>query len=120
MHWFAILLIAAWMLAGGVFHMITPEPFFRAIPDGLPKLAIVYLSGIAEIVVGIAVLMPRTRALAGLAFAIMCIIYMPIHLWDFFRADPIFSVPWAAGTRVTIQIVLIGLGFWLWQRRGLT
>lgn len=117
MHWIAIIVIAVWMLAGGTLHMITPEPFFRAVPDGLPKLAVVYLSGIAEIVIGVGVLMPRTRALAGLAFAVMCLVYLPIHVWDFWRDDPIFSVPWAASARIATQLVLIGLGLWLWQRR---
>ena len=120
MHWIAIIIIAVWMLVGGVLHLITPEPFFRAVPDGLPKLAIVYLSGIAEIAIGIGVLMPRARAIAGLAFAAMCLVYLPIHAWDFFRADPIFSVPWAASARIAVQLVLIALGLWLWQRRKIS
>lgn len=117
MHWIAIIIIAVWMLVGGVLHMIMPEPFFRAVPDGWPKLAIVYLSGIAEIAIGIGVLMPRTRAIAGLAFAVMCLVYLPIHVWDFFRAAPIFSVPWAASARIAVQLIIIALGLWLWQRR---
>ena len=117
MHWIAIIIIAVWMLVGGVLHMIMPEPFFHAVPDGWPKLAIVYLSGIAEIAIGVGVLMPRTRAIAGLAFAAMCLVYLPIHVWDFFRTDPIFSVPWAASTRIAVQLILIAFGLWLWQRR---
>lgn len=117
MHWFAIILIAVWMLLGGTLHMVTPEPFLKAVPDWLPGLAVVYLSGLAELVIGIGVLIPRTRALAGLAFAAMCLVYLPIHVWDFFRPDPIFSVPWAASARIGVQLVLIALGLWLWQRR---
>lgn len=116
MHWIAILIIAAWMLLGGVAHMMTPETFYPIVPDWMPELAVVWLSGIAELAIGIGVLMPRTRALAGLAFAVMCVVYLPLHVWDFFRPDPIFSVPWGASIRIAVQFVLIGLGLWLWRR----
>ncbi|MEM5516884.1 hypothetical protein WNY37_07970 [Henriciella sp. AS95] len=116
MHWVAILIIAAWMLIGGAAHMIAPEPFFAIVPDWMPELAVVYISGIVEIVIGIAVLMPRTRSLAGLAFALLCAGYLPLHIWDFIRPDPVFSVPWSASLRILIQMGLIALGLWLWRR----
>lgn len=116
MHWIAIAIIALWMLAGGILHLVMPAPFFRIVPDWMPELAVVYLSGLAELAIGIGVILPRTRALAGLAFAILCAVYLPLHAWDFFRTDPVFSVPYAAATRIVVQLVLIGLGLWLWMR----
>lgn len=117
MHWIAILIIAVWMLLGGALHMIAPEAFFRIVPDGLPKLAVVYISGLVELAIGAAVLIPRTRAHAGLAFALLCAAFLPLHVWDFFRPDPIFDVPYAASIRILIQFGLIALGLWLWKRR---
>lgn len=119
MHWFAIIIIALWMLGGGVLHLVSPEPFFAVVPDWMPELAVVYVSGLAELAVGVGVLIPRTRALAGLAFALMCVVYMPLHVWDFFRPDPVFPVPYAASIRIFVQLILIGLGLWLWRRRTL-
>ena len=118
MHWIAILLIAVWMLLGGILHLVMPEPFFAVVPGWMPQLAVVYLSGLAELAIGVGVLIPRTRALAGLAFAVMCAVYLPLHVWDFFRPDPLFSVPWPAGTRIAVQLVLIALGLWLWRRES--
>jgi uncharacterized membrane protein len=117
MHWIAVVIIAAWMLAGGVLHMVAPEPFFRVVPDALPELFVVYASGLVEIAIGIGVLVPRTRALAGLAFALLCAAYLPLHVWDFFRPDPIFAPPYMASIRILVQGVLIALGLWLWMRR---
>lgn len=119
MHWIAIIVIAAWMLVGGVLHMIAPTPFFRVVPDWMPELAVVYLSGLAEIAIGLGVLIPRSRALAGLVFAVMCLVYLPLHAWDFFRPDPVFSAPYMASVRIAVQLVLIALGLWLWRRRKL-
>lgn len=112
----AIALVAVWMLAGGAAHLLLPEPFFRAVPDPLPQLAVVYISGLAELAIGVGVLVARTRALAALAFALLCLAYLPVHVWDFFRPDPIFPVPWAAGARMLVQGGLIALGLWLWRR----
>ena len=113
----ASLLIALWMLGGGFLHMVSPESFFPIVPGWLPKLAVVYLSGIIEIAIGVAVLMPRTRGIAGLAFAVLCAAYLPLHLWDFVRSDPIFEVPGAASIRIGVQLALIALGLWLWRVR---
>lgn len=111
----AVAVIAVWMLAGGVLHLVVPEPFFRIVPNWLPELAVVYVSGLAEIAIGVGVLAPRTRALAGLAFALLCASYLPLHVWDFFRPDPIFAPPVLAATRIAVQFGLIALGLWLWR-----
>ena len=65
----------------------------------------------------IAVLVPRWRAWAGLAFAALCLGYLPLHLWDFFRPDPIFKPPLVAGARVIVQFLFIAIGLSLWKSR---
>lgn len=111
----ATAIIALWMLAGGVAHLLVPEQFYPIVPGWLPKWEVVILSGIAELILGVGVLIPRLRALAGLGFAIMCAVYLPLHVWDFFRPDPVFAVPFAATIRIVVQFVLIGLGWTLWR-----
>lgn len=110
-------LIAVWMLAGGVLHLLAPEAFYPIVPDWMPELEVVLLSGVVEIVIGLAVLFPRFRSHSGLAFAALCLSFLPLHLWDFFRPDPVFSVPVAASIRIVVQLCLIALGLWLWQGR---
>ena len=115
MRFFAIFIIVLWMLIGGIAHLVTPEFFFQIVPDIFPKLFVVYASGVIEIVIGAAILMPRFRAIAGLCFALLCLGLLPLHAWDFFRPDPVFEVPLAASIRILVQFGLIGLGLYLWR-----
>lgn len=115
MRIFAISIIALWMLVGGIAHLVVPEFFFQIVPDVFPELWVVYVSGIVEIVIGAAILVPKLRAIAGLCFAILCLGFLPLHVWDFFRPDPVFEVPVAASLRILVQFGLIGLGLFLWR-----
>lgn len=110
-----IVVVAAMMLVGGTAHLIKPEMFYTLIPTPFPPWLSVVLSGVIELVIGIAVLIPRSRAWAGLAFAVLCLAYLPLHLWDFFRPDPVFKPPLVAGTRVIVQLLFIAIGLSLWQ-----
>ncbi|NNU16893.1 hypothetical protein HK107_11245 [Parvularcula sp. ZS-1/3] len=114
----ACALIAFWMLGGGVVHFVSPEAFFPIVPDWLPELEVVLISGAVEIAIGLGVIVRRTRALAGLAFAALCAGFLPLHLWDFFRPDPVFEVPVAASIRIGVQFALIAIGLWLWKASG--
>jgi len=108
--------IAIWMLLGGTLHLVTPETFFTIVPAPLPEHAVVYASGVIELAIGVGVLFRRTRAFAGLAFAMLCAGFLPLHIWDFYRPDPIFPVPYGASLRILVQLALIGLGLYLWRR----
>lgn len=105
------------MLGGGIAHLVTPEFFFQIVPGFLPKLWVIYVSGVVEIIIGAAILVPKLRSIAGLSFAILCTGFLPLHVWDFFRPDPVFEVPVAASIRVLIQFGLIGLGLFLWRSK---
>ncbi|MFQ3284337.1 MAG: putative membrane protein, partial [Natronomonas sp.] len=49
-------------VVAGVLHFVVPELYVQIVPPILPApLALVYLSGVAEIAVGVGVLLPRTR-----------------------------------------------------------
>jgi uncharacterized membrane protein len=111
-----IALIAFWMLAGGVLHLVTPETFYPIVPDWLPEGPVVVLSGLVELLIGLCILVPRARAAAALGFAVLCAVFLPLHGWDFFRPDPVFAVPVLASGRIGVQLLLIALGLWLWRR----
>lgn len=59
--------------AMGVLHFAVPKPFDGLIPASLPgsRRAWTYGSGVAELAVGVAVAVPRTRRLGGLAAALL-------------------------------------------------
>ncbi len=63
---------AAYVIAG-ITHFLAPTAFARVVPPGLPRpRALVYLSGIAEIGLGLGVACDRTRR--GSAWGIMALL----------------------------------------------
>lgn len=49
-------------VVAGIAHFLAPKSFARAVPPSLPRpVGLVYLSGVAELVLGVGVLFDRTR-----------------------------------------------------------
>jgi uncharacterized membrane protein len=113
------ILIAFVMIAGGGAHLAATQNFVALVPSFLPATPIILATGVLQIAIGVAALAPRTRSLAGLAFSGLCLGYLPLHLWDFVRPDPVFAPPVAAMVRVAVQMVFIYVGFSLWRRTRL-
>lgn len=108
-------LVAFWMFGGGVAHLASPHTFVPIVPPFLPAGPVIAVSGVVELAIGTAVLLPRSRGAAGLAFALLCAGYLPLHLWDFVRPDPVFRPPVFAVACVIVQFLLIWAGLALWR-----
>ncbi len=109
-------LVAFVMIGGAVAHFAATQAFAPLVPPFLPARPVILAAGLLQLGIGIAVLWPRTRALAALAFAALCTAYLPLHLWDYVRPDPVFAPPVAATARVVVQLLLISAGVTLWRR----
>jgi len=73
--------MAAFYIWAGVSHFTRPEFFLNLMPAYMPlHTELVYLSGIAEIVLGILVAIPRTAMFAGWCIIAMLIAFLPIHV----------------------------------------
>lgn len=115
------ILVALVMIGGGVAHLIFTANFEPLVPSFLPATPVIVATGALQIAIGVATLWPKTRAYGGIAFTILCLAYMPLHLWDFVRENPVFAPPVAATIRVVVQLFFIWVGYTLWQRtRGST
>jgi len=99
------------MILGGIVHFLKPESYFPFIPEFLPQSAVNYLAGALEIVVGIGTFIPSYRFLATLGIFWMMIIFLPLHILDVFKENPVIGSHTAALVRLPIQFVLI---FWAW------
>jgi uncharacterized membrane protein len=104
-------LFGAFMIFGGVNHFLKPAMYFPFFPDFLPKVALNYLTGIAEIAVGIGVFIPKYRISAALGILIMMLAFLPLHMWDVFRENPAIGSHQAALVRLPFQFVFI---LWAW------
>ena len=52
-------LLAIFMITAGTLHWVTPDPFVKIVPSFLPyPLALVYISGVFEILGGVGLLVP--------------------------------------------------------------
>jgi len=73
--------MAAFYIWAGISHFTRPEFFLNLMPAYMPlHTELVYLSGIAEIVLGILVAIPRTAMFAGWCIIAMLIAFLPIHV----------------------------------------
>jgi uncharacterized membrane protein len=109
-------LIALVMIAGGGAHLAAPAQFAPLVPAFLPASPILFVTGVLQVAVGLVTLWPRTRAWGALAFAVVCLGYLPLHLWDFVRSDPVFAPPVAATVRLLVQLLFIAAGWTLFRR----
>lgn len=111
-------LLAAAMIAVGAMHFITPAPFVHIVPPWLPApLALVYLSGLFEILGGAGLLLPRTRRAAGWGLVALYVavfpanIHMAVNQVGFDDGPP--PPAWALWLRLPFQIAFIALALWV-------
>lgn len=108
------MLIAAIFVAAGVFHFLRPAAFARVVPPFLPyPLALVYISGVAEILGGLGVLMPSVRPWAGIGLIALLVAVFPANVYMALEpktAGMGFAPAWL-WLRLPVQLVLI---VWVW------
>jgi len=113
------IILALFLIFGGVAHFMTPEMYFPLIPDFLPETVVNILAGIVEIVLGIGVFIPTLRKKALLGIFILMLMFLPIHIWDALKESPAIGTKTVAMVRIAIQFVLIFLP-WFAQKDGLS
>lgn len=75
-------LLSAFIASSGVLHFVKPENYLRIVPPSLPApLALVLLSGAAEIVLGVALLFPRRRPLAAWGIVALLVAVFPANVY---------------------------------------
>ncbi len=104
-------LFGAFMIFGGVNHFLKPEMYLPFIPSFLPGEAINYLSGIAEIIVGIGVFIPAFRSQSTLGILVLMLLFLPLHIVDVFKENPAIGSHQMALIRLPLQFVFI---LWAW------
>lgn len=101
------------MFLAGIAHFVKPALYGPMIPDGLPKDLINYGSGALEIALGLGVFIPRYRWWATLGILLLMIVFLPVHVIDFFRDQPAIGSKSIAAVRIPVQFVLIGWARWV-------
>lgn len=109
-------LLACSMVFVGVLHFVRAEVFVGIVPPWLPwPLALVYVSGVAEVLGGLGLLLPRTRHLAAWGLIALYIAVFPANLHMAINDVPLdgehlpTAVLWL---RLPMQLVFIAWAWW--------
>ena len=97
------------MVLAGLNHFRVPRTYEAIVPGYLPRHdVLVQLSGVAEIVGGLAAMHPRTRAFARPWLVALLAAVTPVHVWMLQRPDLYPRMPRAAlWARLAMQPVLV-------------
>lgn len=107
-------LLAVLMLVSGVYHLWNPRFYLPLIPQYLTfSLSIVYVSGIIEILLGIVTLFLNQKYTKYGLFGIfiLMIIFLPLHISDALKDQPVIGSHIVANGRLFFQFVLIWLSW---------
>ncbi|QDX39980.1 DoxX family membrane protein [Salarchaeum sp. JOR-1] len=115
-----LFVMSAFYVVAGVAHLLWPRGFQRVVPPSLPRpRLVVYVSGVAELVLGAGVLVRRTRRVSawGLVALLVAVFPANVHVArsDVFRDAVPSRFSWlvdvAAWARLPVQAVLV---LWAW------
>lgn len=110
----ALLLLALFWVAAGVNHFRDPAFYLAIMPPWLPAHAeLVWLSGIAEVAGGLAVLVPRLRAAAGWGLVALLIAIFPANIHMALHPEQYGDIPrLALYARLPVQFILMWWAWW--------
>lgn len=121
----ARLLLGAFLVFAGVSHFLSREEFTAQVPPWMPAPdAVVYVSGVVEIVLGIALIAARRRLpIVGWIVAAFFVIIFPGNIWQYLEGRDAFGLDSdaARAIRLLFQPVLVVwalwcTGAWTWAR----
>lgn len=101
----------------GFLHLLSPDFFVSIIPAALPDPEwLNVIAGLAEIVIGVYLLEPRTRVFAAWAAIALAIAVFPANVNMFLEnigpEGPGTGNPTTAALRLPFQIVFVLWAFW--------
>jgi len=103
--------LTVFMVGAGVNHFVSPASYVGMMPSALPAPeTLVYVSGVAEILGGLGLILPATRRLAAWGLIALLVAVFPANLNMAINHLPLGTraVPgWALWARLPLQLVLI-------------
>jgi uncharacterized membrane protein len=96
-------------IVAGINHFVHPVSYIAVLPPYIPQAAsMVLISGIAEVLGGIGLLVPRTRSFSAWGLALMLVAFLPVHINMCLHPGVFPTVPlWAIWLRLPLQLPLI-------------
>jgi uncharacterized membrane protein len=100
---------ALFYVASGINHFWHQHFYLHIMPDHYSHpLALVELSGVAEILGGTGLLVPAARRFSAVGIAVMLVVFFDVHVFMLRHAERFPEVPaWLLWTRIPLQFALI-------------
>ncbi len=107
-------LLAVFFAIAGALHFMNPAFYLQIMPSYIPfPLAMIYISGVFEVLLGLMTLPERTRKLAGWGLIALLIAVFPANIHIALHPEIFPKVqPWVSWARLPFQGVFI---FWVWK-----
>jgi uncharacterized membrane protein len=108
-------LLANVFIGAGVNHFLMPRTYEKIVPPSLREhsKAVVQISGVAEILGGVGVLVPSTRRLSGLGLIALLAAVFPANVYMAREPDQFRKIPrWALYGRLPLQPLMM---LWVWR-----
>lgn len=107
-------LLAAAFIAAGVMHLLYPAPFLAITPDWVPwPEQVIRLTGVAELLGGVGLFIPRLRRAAGIGLALYAVCVYPANIKH--ALDQGFEPYWYHLVRLPLQPVIVWWALWAGQ-----
>ena len=110
-------IMAAMYVLAGVMHFVKPKMYMRIMPRYLPNhKALVFWSGIAEILLGVALCIPTFKAIAIYGIITMLLVFLLVHFYMLSSEKAAAGIPkWILILRIPLQFLLM---YWAWVYLG--
>ncbi len=109
----SLILLAAGFSYVGIHHFVAPAFYVRIMPSYLPApLALVYISGVFEVLGGLGLLVRRTRRLACWGLLALLVAVYPANIYMLMHPELFAEFPlWALWLRMPLQFLAAA---WIW------
>ena len=114
----SIIIMSMFYINVGIKHFTDPSWFLFIIPPYLSNigLELVYISGFFEVLLGILLIIPKSRRVAAFCLIILLVAVYPANIYLAFNSEPqeflkisAFKASWV---RLPIQFIFLGLAYW--------
>ena len=108
-------LLGLFFIYAGVNHFLMPELYLQMMPPVFPApLALIYISGVFEIMGGMGLFPARTRSFSGWGLILLLLAVFPANIYMLTEEIYLEGMPkeeWLLWIRLPLQGVLIA---WVW------
>ena len=112
--------LGIFFVAAGANHFVNPSFYVRIMPPYVPApLALVYVSGLFEVVGGVGVFIPKLRSAAGWGLVALLVAVFPANVHMALNPELFPEVdPVMLGLRLPVQGLLVAWAFWATRPDG--